>query len=109
MSLRAGIQPRERSFRAFTVRVGDIGEAFRLSRWVDHPRGEQGSDEVAVLLSQRTQLRDAKILFVEAPACELWLSGGWGGVGVLQPDQPVAPTHGEHCGLQIDSVNAETM
>jgi len=73
------------------------------------PASSSAPTKFVVLLAQRAELGDAEVFLVEAPAGELRLSGGCGGVGVLHSDEPVAPAVGQRGRAQIDTVDTEAV
>jgi len=91
------------------MKIVDGPEAIEGGVHIDEVSAHQGGDEVAVLLSERAELRDAEVFLVEAPPGELWLAGGCSGVGVLHSDETIAPARRQRAGVEVDAVDAEAV
>ena len=70
---------------------------------------QQGCNEVAILLPERTELGNTEIFLVQAPTGELRLFRRRRRVGVLHFNQLIAPPIRERRRFQIDAVDAETV
>ena len=70
---------------------------------------KQRGDEVLVFLSKCTQLRNAEVFLVEAPASELHVAASRSRVGILHLDQSIPPAFGQYGCLQVDAINAKAM
>ena len=76
---------------------------------IDEPCLQQGCNEVAILLPERTELGNTEIFLVQTPTGELRLSSRRCRVGVLHFHQPIAPPIRERRRFQIDAIDAETV
>jgi hypothetical protein len=76
---------------------------------IDESCLQQGCNEVAILLPERTELGNTEIFLVQTPTGELRLSSRRCRVGVLHFHQPTAPPIRERRRFQIDAIDAETV
>src|SRR5262249_33677094 len=95
-----GGKPGECSFSRWLMPLRNRGQPLLDDLGIDELGVEQRCHEVLVLLAEGAEFGDAEIFLVQAPSGVLGRPGRRCGVGVLDPDQAVAPAIGKDGGLQ---------